>query len=73
MTTLHCYRMGFHTWYTSQKDGFYPTLTEDDIERLFEREMDKLDRQLMRGDVTQKQYEQDATALAKWASQQATA
>ena len=69
MATLQCYRMGFSTWYTVQNNGFYPDLTAKDIEHLFEHEMDKLDRELARRDITKKQYEQDATALAKWASE----
>ena len=45
-------------------------LTERQIERIVEREMDKLDRQFMNGKLSREQYEYEVFILDKWASQQ---
>jgi len=44
-------------------------LTEAQIERMAESYMDRLDRQLMRGDITQPQYDREVKALNKWAKE----
>ena len=44
-------------------------LTEAQIERMAESYMDRLDRQLMRGDITQPQYEREVRALNRWAKE----
>jgi hypothetical protein len=44
-------------------------LTGTQIEDMAERYMDRLDRQLMRGDITQPQYEREVRALNKWAKE----
>lgn len=45
-------------------------MTEDQIELKVEREMDRLDRQLMDGKITQEQYDRAVYKLDQWASQQ---
>jgi hypothetical protein len=45
-------------------------LTESQIERKAESYMDRLDRMLMRGDITQLQYERESKALNKWVKEQ---
>lgn len=45
-------------------------MTEDQIERKVEREMDKLDRKLMDGLITQEQYDLEVDALERWSDQQ---
>lgn len=48
----------------------YEILTEADIELRVERQMDKLDRKLMRGEITQSEYEREVFILDKWSAQQ---
>lgn len=48
----------------------YEILTEQQIEELAERHMDKLDRKLMRGEITQSEYEREVFILDKWAAHQ---
>lgn len=44
-------------------------LTEDQIERAVEREMNMLDRLLMSNAMTQKQYNQEVKDLDHWAKE----
>ena len=48
----------------------YEILTEAEIELRVERQMDKIDRKLMRGEITQSEYEREVFILDKWAAQQ---
>lgn len=43
-------------------------MTEDQIERIFEREMDKFDRMLNKGIITQDEYDEEVAALDEWAN-----
>ena len=43
----------------------YDTMTEDRIERIAEREMDVLDRALMRGNISPEDYEQLVVQLTQ--------
>lgn len=43
-------------------------MTEDQIERIVERTMDNLDRQLTKGFMTQEQYDEEVSELDKWAT-----
>jgi hypothetical protein len=45
-------------------------MTEEQIERHIERAMDSLDRQLMRGDLSQADYNKAARELNNWAEAQ---
>ena len=45
-------------------------LTEDQIERAVEREMNMLDRLLMSNAMTQKQYDQEVKDLDYWAKEE---
>jgi hypothetical protein len=45
-------------------------MTEDQIERRVEREMDKLDGRLMNGLLSQDDYNRNAANLNRWAEQQ---
>lgn len=45
-------------------------MTEDQIELKVEKEMDKLDRKLMDGRITQDQYDLEVDALERWSDQQ---
>lgn len=45
-------------------------LTEEQIERMVERQIDRLDRHLLSNQITQEQYDRDIVALDKWSSQQ---
>ena len=49
---------------------FFEMLTERQIEDRAERHMDKLDRKLMRGEITQSEYEREVFILDKWTAQQ---
>jgi hypothetical protein len=42
-------------------------MTEEQIERAVERKMDGLDRRLMRGELTQAEYDREVCALDAWA------
>jgi|DEB19_MinimDraft_3_1074340.scaffolds.fasta_scaffold19123_5 hypothetical protein len=42
-------------------------MTEDQIERLYERAMDKLDLQLTKGILTNEEYDAEVLALNEWA------
>lgn len=44
-------------------------MTEDQIERLYERVMDKLDLQLTKGILTNEEYEDEVLALNEWAEE----
>ena len=41
-------------------------MTEDQIERIAERWMDNLDRQLTKGMITQEEYEAEVKQLDEW-------
>ena len=45
-------------------------MTEDEIERAAERAIDRLDRQLMRGELTQEQYDREIGIVDSWTIQQ---
>ncbi len=45
-------------------------LTEEQIERRAERAMDRLDRGLMAGIMTQAEYDREVSILDKWAQAQ---
>ena len=45
-------------------------MTEDQIEAKVESEMDRLDRKLMNGKITQDEYDDAVYTLDKWADQQ---
>ena len=42
-------------------------MTEDQIERIVERQMDKLDLQLTKGILTNEEYDVEVLALNEWA------
>lgn len=44
-------------------------MTEDQIERLYERAMDNLDRSLMTNQIDQNQYDKEVLALNEWAEE----
>ena len=48
----------------------FETLTEAQIELIVERQIDKLDKQLMQGKITQEEYDREVLIVDKWASQQ---
>lgn len=48
----------------------FETLTETQIELIVERQIDKLDKQLMQGKITQEEYDREVLIVDKWASQQ---
>lgn len=43
-------------------------MTEDRIEEIVEREMDKLDRMLNKGIITPYEYDEEVAALDEWAN-----
>ena len=43
------------------------TMTEDQIECAVERHFNRLDARLMRGSLTQSQYDEEARQIDKWA------
>lgn len=45
-------------------------MTEDQIERIVERETDRLDARFMTGKIDQEEYDREIVILDKWASQQ---
>ena len=45
-------------------------LTEDQIERRAEAAIDRLDRQLMRHEITQEEYDREVSIVDSWAIQQ---
>ena len=45
-------------------------MTENQIELLVERAIDKLDKQLMQGKITQAEYDYEVSIIDKWAEQQ---
>ena len=45
-------------------------LTEDQIERRVEATIDRLDRQLMRHEITQEEYDREVSIVDSWAIQQ---
>jgi hypothetical protein len=45
-------------------------LTENQIESIVERQINKLDAQLMSGKLTQSEYDHEVMIVDKWASQQ---
>ena len=47
--------------------SFKQYLTEDQIERAVEREMNMLDRLLMSNAISQKQYDQEVREIDLWA------
>ena len=48
----------------------YRPLTEEQIERKVEIQIDRLDRHLLSNQITQEQYDRDIMALDTWAIQQ---
>lgn len=48
----------------------YEKLTEEQIETIIERQMDKLDNKLMSGKLTQAEYDHEVMVMDKWAQQQ---
>ena len=48
----------------------YEKLTEEQIEAIVEREIDKLDNMLMSGKLTQSEYDHEVMIVDKWASQE---
>lgn len=46
------------------------TLSENQIETLVERQIDKLDKNLLSGALTQSEYDHEIMIVDKWASQQ---
>ena len=45
-------------------------MTESQIETIVEKAIDKLDAQLMQGQIQQTEYDHEVMILDKWASQQ---
>jgi uncharacterized membrane protein len=45
-------------------------MTVEEIERTAERAMDRLDRQLMRGELTQEQYHREIGIVDSWTIEQ---
>jgi hypothetical protein len=45
-------------------------LTEEQVERKVERLTDRWDAQLMAGHISQRQYDEEMSRVAKWADQQ---
>lgn len=45
-------------------------MTEDQIEVAVERRFDRLDGMLMRGEITQAQYDREAKDISRWARKQ---
>jgi hypothetical protein len=41
-------------------------MTEDQLERIYERQMDNLDRQLTKGMLTQNEYDLEVRELDNW-------
>jgi len=41
-------------------------MTEDQIERIAERQMDQLDQQLLKGILTNEEYNQEVLELDRW-------
>jgi hypothetical protein len=59
--------MGIHrrfTWLRSL------TMTENQIEIIVERSIDKLDARLMQSKITQSEYDYEVSIIDKWATQQ---
>lgn len=48
----------------------YRPLSEEQIERKVELQIDRLDRHLLSNQITQEQYDRDIMALDTWAAQQ---
>jgi Ni,Fe-hydrogenase III large subunit len=45
-------------------------MTEAEIERVVEREMNRLDRELLSGSITQEEYDHEVVQLEKWATEE---
>jgi hypothetical protein len=45
-------------------------MTESQIETQVEKAIDRLDRQLMRNEITQTDYDREVSIVDKWATQQ---
>ena len=45
-------------------------MTEDQIERVIEKNIDKLDKALMRGKITEDEYDREIIRLERWGEQQ---
>lgn len=41
-------------------------MTEEQIERIAERKMNRLDKELMNGSITQEEYNQEVRELDQW-------
>jgi hypothetical protein len=48
----------------------YEILTEDEIEIRVERAIDRLDKMLMRGELTQEEYDREVWIVDSWSIQQ---
>jgi len=48
----------------------FQLLTEDQIENLVEKAIDRLDHQLLTGKITPKEYENEVSIVDKWSIQQ---
>jgi hypothetical protein len=51
----------------------FTIFTEDQIENRVEKAIDRLDRQLLTGNITQQEYDQEVMIVDKWAYQQIVA
>lgn len=45
-------------------------MTEDMIERVIEREMNRLDKELLSGSITQEEYDCEVAELDKWSREE---
>jgi len=45
-------------------------MTEEQIERIAERKMNRLDMELMNGTITQEEYEQEVRDLDQWTKEE---
>ena len=45
-------------------------MTEAQIERIYERTMDKLDHELLNGLITEAHYDEEVKALDEWADEE---
>ena len=48
----------------------FTSLSEQQVEAIVEKQMDRLDKQFMSGKLSQQEYDREVAALDKWASQQ---
>jgi hypothetical protein len=55
---------------TNSKAGAGQYLTEEQIERRVERDMDRIDNALIRGDISRVEYELKVDRIDEWAKEQ---